>query len=93
LWLILRRSPQLKFMQRRGFNGEKSNNNYYLEIDSRELVRILYQPLSKGTGGRTQKSLIKIAGNSTDNGILHHAPKIHGVTATETFISTVILFC
>jgi len=79
-------------MQCRGFNDEKSNNNY-LEIASRELIEILSQPLSKGTEGRTRKSSIKIAGNSTDIGILHHALKIHGITATEAFISTVILFC
>jgi hypothetical protein len=24
---------------------------------------------------------------------LHHAPNFHGITATETFTSTVILFC
>jgi len=92
LCLILRRRPYLKLMQRRGFNNEKSNNNY-LEIASRALIEILSQPISKGTEGRTRKSSIKIAGNSTDIGILHHAPKIHEIIAAEAFIFTVILFC
>ena len=92
MWLISRRCPYLKLMQRRGFNDEKSNNNY-LEIETRELIEIPSQPLSKGTEGRTRKSSIKIPGNSTDIGILHHAPKIHGITATEALISTVTLFC
>lgn len=90
--LILRRFPYLKFMQRRGFNDGDGNNNY-LETDSSELLEIISQPFSKETEGRTRKSSIKIAGNSTDIGILHHAPNFHGITATETFTSTVILFC
>jgi len=73
-------------MQRPGFNDEESNNNY-LETGSGELLEILFQPFSKETKGTTRKSSIKIAGNSTDIGILHHAPKFHGITATETFIS------
>lgn len=74
------------------FNDEKSNNNY-LEIAMREMIEKLSQPLSKGSEGRTRKPSIKIAGNSTDIGILHHALKVHGIIATEAFISTVILFC
>ena len=61
-------------MQCRGFNDEKSNNNY-LEIDSSELIEILSQPLSERTKGRTRKSSIKIAGNSTAIGIPHHVQK------------------
>jgi hypothetical protein len=77
--------------QRRGYDDGMNNQNLCTNI--REMIKILFWPHSKRTEGQTQKPLLKIAGSSTDIGISTTRKRAYSITATETTVFTVLLFC